>query len=115
MPHTPCLLCRVDAMRALIKAGAEVDNAADDGVTALQECFIHPPSRTRSEAAKRVCFQQLAAVGADLNAVVPPKQYTGGQAGFVAVWGGTRRLVTMLHAAPACVSVAHRLATAAIY
>jgi hypothetical protein len=66
-------------MRALIEAGAEVHSPADDGVTALQECFIHPPSRTRSEAAKRSCFQQLAAAGADLNAVVPSKQYTGEQ------------------------------------
>lgn len=58
-------------MRALIEAGAKVDSAASDGITVLQELFVQPPSRQRSEASKRAMFRMLAAAGADLNAVVP--------------------------------------------
>lgn len=39
---------------------------------------VQPPSRLRSEASKRQMFRMLVEAGADVNATVPLKQYTGG-------------------------------------
>ncbi|KAI3438994.1 hypothetical protein D9Q98_001406 [Chlorella vulgaris] len=74
--HNCAHLTRVDAMRALIEAGAQVDCAANDGITVLQECFVGAPNTLRCEASKRTMFRLLVDAGANVNATVPVKRYT---------------------------------------
>lgn len=50
--HACAHLARLEAMRVLIETGADV-NATADGVSVMQECFLSPPSRLQTEAAKR--------------------------------------------------------------
>lgn len=90
--HTCAHLARVDAMRELIAAGAQVNAAAEDGISVLQECFVQAPTRQRTEAAKREMFSMLVAAGANVNAAVPARNYTGEQWQHQCMGGRARHL-----------------------
>lgn len=131
LPLPPAHPRSVEALQALLEAGANANAAASDGIRVVHEVggasaqgrgfgasqsarptsprallpshpllslpttprllqvFLRPTQRRASEAAKRTMFRLLSDRGADLNAVVPGKDVTGGLAGWG--WGQGRK------------------------